>query len=70
MELNDELDSLRVLAVRVVGRRLGIITSSERISELLRSGASLEAALRALIDEHGFFSRLFGKLWVKVRPEG
>jgi hypothetical protein len=70
MELNDELNSLRITSVRVVARRLGVITSSERITELLRSGLSLQATLRALIDEQGFFARLFGKLWVRVRPEG
>jgi hypothetical protein len=69
MELDDELDSLRIMSVRVVARRLGVITSNERITELLRSGLPLQATLRALIDEQGFFARLFGKLWVRVRPE-
>jgi hypothetical protein len=70
MELNDDLDSLRILALRVVARRLGIITSNARITELVRSGLPLRATLRALIDEQGVLARLFGKLWVRVRPEG
>jgi hypothetical protein len=66
-ELNEELHFTRVLAVRFVAQRLGIITSEKSVSELLYSGLSLDATLHRLMNEQNVFARLLGRLWMKVR---
>ena len=68
-EVDDDLHSMRVMAVREVARRLRITTSQELVSRLLQSGLSLDAALRRAVEERTFLDRILDTLgmnrWTK-----
>jgi hypothetical protein len=66
-ELDVELHNLRVLGISLAARRQGLRPSEKRVSDLLQSGVSLEAALQCLLRDQGFFTRWIGKLrrWLR-----
>jgi hypothetical protein len=61
-EVDDDLHSMRVMAVRTVARRLRITTSHELVSRLLQSGLSLDAALHRAVEERTFLDRFLDSL--------
>lgn len=63
-ELDNDLHSLRVFAVRKVARRLGITTSEELVSRSLQSGLPLDGALRRAAEERSFLERVLDTLGV------
>lgn len=71
-ELDHELTRMRLLALRVTARKVGMNMSERYAVELLGSGVSLDAAFNRMLQERSLFDRVLGTVrtrflgWSKV----